>query len=244
MDESRQKRLVAGLPVAIALVLAASGALYFALAQIPDRTSCEELREAACSRAIASGDFKGDRLAALYRDRGRFYYYSAKFDLAIADFREAIRLNPKDASVYIERGNIYRDNGNVEGAVADFSDAIRIAPTEALAYAHRCWARAVIGRELALALADCDEALRLKPGVAIWLAERGLVRLRLDRVDDAIADFNAALAIDGRAYVALYGRGLAKLKAGDGAGGNADIAAAKAADANITTEMARYGTQP
>jgi hypothetical protein len=41
----------------------------------------------------------------------------------------------------------------------------------------------------------------------------------------------------------LYGRGLAKLKKGDTAGGNADIAAAEAIEANIVEDFARYGVQ-
>ena len=42
----------------------------------------------------------------------------------------------------------------------------------------------------------------------------------------------------------LYGRGLAKLEKGDAAGGEADIAAAKAIQANIAEEFARYGVTP
>jgi hypothetical protein len=41
----------------------------------------------------------------------------------------------------------------------------------------------------------------------------------------------------------LYGRALARLKKGDTTGGSADIAAAKALDANIVGDFARYGVQ-
>jgi hypothetical protein len=41
----------------------------------------------------------------------------------------------------------------------------------------------------------------------------------------------------------LYGRGLAKVKKGDGNGGNADIAAAKAIRSNIADEFASYGIE-
>jgi len=41
----------------------------------------------------------------------------------------------------------------------------------------------------------------------------------------------------------LYGRGLAKLKKGDTADGDADISAAKAIEAKIVEEFARYGVQ-
>ena len=40
------------------------------------------------------------------------------------------------------------------------------------------------------------------------------------------ADFDAALKLDSRQPRSLYGRGTAKLKKGDTAGGNADLAAA------------------
>ena len=39
----------------------------------------------------------------------------------------------------------------------------------------------------------------------------------------------------------MYGRGLAKRKKGDAAGGDADIAGAMAIQANIAVEYAKYG---
>jgi hypothetical protein len=42
---------------------------------------------------------------------------------------------------------------------------------------------------------------------------------------------------------AQYGRGLAKLRKGDKAGGHADILAAKSADQNIAGDFERYGLQ-
>jgi hypothetical protein len=49
------------------------------------------------------------------------------------------------------------------------------------------------------------------------------------------------LKIDAKMAVSLYGRGLAKQKKGDRAGGNADIAAAKAIKAGIADEFAKHG---
>jgi len=59
----------------------------------------------------------------------------------------------------------------------------------------------------------------------------------------AIDDYNEALRIDPKLASSLYGRGLAKLKKGDATGANADIAAARAIEANIVGEFARYGVQ-
>jgi tetratricopeptide (TPR) repeat protein len=106
----------------------------------------------------------------------------------------------------------------------------------------RCWTRAIVG-ELQAALADCNEALRLKPDVAATLDSRGLTYLKMGQWDSAIDDYSSALRLDPKLASSLYGRGLAKLKKGDTSGGNADIAAAKAILSNIVGEFARYGAQ-
>jgi tetratricopeptide (TPR) repeat protein len=97
--------------------------------------------------------------------------------------------------------------------------------------------------ELQAALADCNEALRLKPNVAATLDSRGLTYLKMGQWDSAIDDYSSALRLDPKLASSLYGRGLAKLKKGDTAGGNADIAEAKAIEANIVEDFARYGVQ-
>jgi tetratricopeptide (TPR) repeat protein len=61
--------------------------------------------------------------------------------------------------------------------------------------------------------------------------------------DSAIDDYNEALQSNPKLASSLYGRGLAKLKKGDTTGGNADIAAARAVDANIAGDFRRYGVQ-
>jgi tetratricopeptide (TPR) repeat protein len=105
----------------------------------------------------------------------------------------------------------------------------------------RCWTRAIIG-ELQAALADCNEALRLKPDVAATLDSRGLTYLKMGQWDSALDDYSSALRLDSKLASSLYGRGLAKRKKGDTTG-NADIAAAKAIEANIVGDFVRYGVQ-
>jgi hypothetical protein len=61
--------------------------------------------------------------------------------------------------------------------------------------------------------------------------------------DSAIDDYSSALRFDPKLASSIYGRGLAKLKKGDTTDGNADIAEAKAIEANIVEGFARYGVQ-
>jgi Flp pilus assembly protein TadD len=65
----------------------------------------------------------------------------------------------------------------------------------------------------------------------------------MDQLGAAIDDFSSALRSDPKLASALYGRGLAKLKNGDKAGGDADISAAKEIQAGIDDDFTRYGVR-
>lgn len=108
----------------------------------------------------------------------------------------------------------------------------------------RCWARALLDRDLDKALVDCNGALRADPKEAGFLDSRGLVFLRLGQFYKAIADYDASLAFRPKGAWSFYGRGLAKLRLGDAAGGMADIAAAKAINEGVPVEAASHGLTP
>jgi hypothetical protein len=61
--------------------------------------------------------------------------------------------------------------------------------------------------------------------------------LRLSRLDDAVADYSEALRSKPKQAGSLYGRGLAKLKKGDAAGSEADIAGARAIQADVAEKV-------
>jgi tetratricopeptide (TPR) repeat protein len=90
------------------------------------------------------------------------------------------------------------------------------------------------------ALADCNEALKLMPNHVAMLDSRAFVFLKIAHFDAAVSDFDRALRIDPRLAFALYGRVVARLRNNDPAG-DADIAEAKAIQADIAEEYARYG---
>jgi tetratricopeptide (TPR) repeat protein len=126
-------------------------------------------------------------------------------------------------------------------ACAGASGPIRIDPTDANYFNGRCWDRALVGKDLKGALADCNESLRLRPNDGNMLNSRGLVEFKLGAFDAAIADYGVAIAQNAKDADSLYARGVAKLKKGDTAAGNADIAAAKAIKPDIAAISARYG---
>jgi hypothetical protein len=75
------------------------------------------------------------------------------------------------------------------------------------------------------------------------LDSRGFVRLKSGELSSAIADYDAALQINPKHASSLYGRGIAKVRSGNSAGGNGDIAAAKLIQPDIADEFANYGVR-
>src|SRR4029077_18900380 len=59
------------------------------------------------------------------------------WDGAIAEYSEAIRLDPNFADAFYNRGLAREDKGNLDDAIQDFSRAIALNPRHALAYTER-----------------------------------------------------------------------------------------------------------
>jgi tetratricopeptide (TPR) repeat protein len=180
------------------------------------------------------------KLAAAYNDRGVAHDRKGDYDRAVQDFDQAIRLRPA-AEPYFNRGNAQLGRSQYAAAIDDYNQAIRLKPDFAAAFDNRCWARAVVGI-LKQALADCNEALRLMPDNPGTRPSRAFVFLKMTHFDAAVSDFDLALQADPKLAFALYGRGLARWKNEDPAGDD-DMAAAKALQADIAEEYARYGVQ-
>ncbi len=209
-------------------------------------------------RAIKDYDMAIELLPSYARplnNRGLAYQKKGDYDRAIKDFDETIKLSPNYARAFANRADTYEKKSDYERAAHDYDDAIRLEPNLKAAWSGRCWTRAVIG-QLQAALTDCNKALDIKANDAATYDardikandaatydSRGLIYLKMGLFDSAIEDYSAALRFEPTLASALYGRGVARLKKGDAASGNADVVAAKSIKATIVDEFARYGVQ-
>ena len=69
---------------------------------------------------------KGDHYVRLHQD-----------DRAIADYDEALRLNPKDHDALNGRANAYTDKNDYDHAIADYDRAIVLNPRVPMIYLNR-----------------------------------------------------------------------------------------------------------
>jgi tetratricopeptide (TPR) repeat protein len=199
-----------------------------------------DIQVQSCTDLIRSGQETRHDTAAAFDHRGFAYYVKRDLDHAIEDFNQAIALDPGYSEPYDGRASAYSDKGDHGRALSDLNEAIRLDPKNVTALSNICDELLIVGQPQA-ALADCNEALNLQPDRAVALVHRGNVYLRLGKWDQAIADYDTVLHVQPKDFVSLYGRGLAKQKKGDVAGGDADMASAKAVFARIGDVFALRG---
>ena len=113
-------------------------------------------------------------LALDYYHHGNHWFAKVEYDRAIADYDQAIRLDPRGsqwilagdnwhlARVYRDRGHAWYAKREYDQAIADYNEAIRLDPDLAWAHYYRSQAWHA-KREYDQAIADYNEAIRLDP---------------------------------------------------------------------------------
>jgi len=133
---------------------------------------------------------------------------------AIADYDQAIALDPDFAEAYSNRGSAYADKGDLDHAIADYDQAIALKPDFAKAYYNRGVTYDEKG-DLDHAIADYDQAIALKPDYADAYNNRGVDYAAKGDLDHAIADFDQAIALKPDFAMAYNNRGSAYGEKGD-----------------------------
>ena len=95
-----------------------------------------------------------------------------QLDKALADFNDAIRLDPQNPAAYEQRAEVWKVHHEDDKAIADYSEAIRVDPRDAAAYFGRGVAWQAKGR-IDRAIADYDRAIRIDPKNPASYVNRG-----------------------------------------------------------------------
>jgi tetratricopeptide (TPR) repeat protein len=169
--------------------------------------------------------------------RGKAHLERHKYNQAIAELTEAVRLDVDEPLAYVYRSQALQRRGKAKEAVSDCNRAVQLAPNLALAYAARARAHVALSTstngkitgtwrnffkekngepEFACAVADCKKALELEPTLAAAYYARGVMCVFVkDDYPAAIAEITEAIQLDPKYTFAYNGRGVAYSRKGE-----------------------------
>jgi tetratricopeptide (TPR) repeat protein len=141
-------------------------------------------------RAIASKP----RAVESYTARGMVRAKLGDLESAEADFDRAVELDPAYALARLNRGNFYLDTGRYRQAVVDLALFVDDNPDYLPALRSLARARSAAGLH-ERALVDFDRIVELSPDFDAY-SNRGLARINVGRMEDAVEDLTRAIALD------------------------------------------------
>jgi tetratricopeptide (TPR) repeat protein len=183
-----------------------------------------------CTAAL-EGISKPNIIAVVLTLRGLAYQYAKQLDLAMQDLDRALTLAPDLAIALSARGGVYLEQRKLAEALADLNNSVARSPDFIPALHNRGRVHTAMG-EYQKAIADFEAVIALDAASPWPYVDRGTAYAAWGKLDRALADYDRALQMHPRIAEALYRRGQVKIRMGDAAGGNADIAAAKAIESD------------
>jgi serine/threonine protein kinase/Flp pilus assembly protein TadD len=129
-------------------------------------------------------------------------------DAAIAENREAIRLDKDDAAAHNNLGIVLKNKGQLEEAIAELQEAIRLDKDDAIAHTNLGNALKDKGR-LDAAIVQHREAIRLDKDYALAHTNLGLALAEKGLLEEAITEYREAIRLNKDDALAYNGLGSA-----------------------------------
>ncbi|MFC1962591.1 fused MFS/spermidine synthase [Chloroflexota bacterium] len=146
--------------------------------------------------------------AEKHRDAGLKLESQGKVEEAIAEYDEAIRLDPYHVEAYNRRGIAYEKLGQLQRAIQDYDEAIHLSPQDSMVYYNRGTAYEKQG-QLQQAIQDFDEAIHLNPQYTKAYFNRGIAYGKLEELQQAIQDFDETIRLNPQYTGAYVNRAIA-----------------------------------
>jgi tetratricopeptide (TPR) repeat protein len=129
-----------------------------------------------------------------YAQRAVAYHHLGNFKLAIDDYSEAIRLDPKHATLYYAQGDAEARRGNFDKAILDITEGIQLDPNNAVAYSLRGETRVRKG-DFDKAIQDFSTSIQMNPKQGNVFYKRACVYQLTKEYEKALADFTEAVRL-------------------------------------------------
>ena len=145
----------------------------------------------------------GESKAQKHNSAGVSLENRGKMEEAIAEFDEAIRLDPKLVLAYYNRAQAYFGLDRYERSIQDYDQAISLDPESVVFYTKKGEAYFALGQYERATQAH-KEAIRRDPQFALAYYNRGGAYIELGQRDQAIQDYKRAVNLD-RRFTLAYG---------------------------------------
>ena len=132
--------------------------------------------------------------SATHLEAGRALLAQKKFDEAVAEIRQAVRLAPGSAEIHRALSAALFEKGDLDGAIAEYRQAIRLEPDDAGAHIDLGLAL-YVKEDLDGAIAEYREAVRLNPNDSANHFMLGNALAKKPDLDAAAAEFVEAVRL-------------------------------------------------
>jgi len=149
-----------------------------------------------------------------YYYRGLIHAQQEDFQAALADFNQALSINPHMVEAYAARGTTYVSMGRPITALDDFNKALELKPDDAETLVNRGHAYMELSM-YDLALADFNRAIELDSSLVAAYFNRGVLYLTQEQPQKALADFNTCIELDPKLPGPYFNRAAAYLALGE-----------------------------
>ncbi len=135
------------------------------------------------------------RRPEIFNNLGALYIDQEKYDEAVLQLNQALRLRPDYFMALLNRGVAYSRQGKMSLAMIDFGAAEKLNPQSPLVYLNRGLAQFSAGAYPAAA-EDFSQMMELDPTNPRPYLERGRAFMKMDYYQNALDDFEQALALN------------------------------------------------
>ena len=150
-------------------------------------------------------------LCWIYSNRGLAKQRLGDLLGSIADFDQALKINPKDDSAYLNRGAIKQQMRNLTGALKDFKKVLSLNPNNISVYSNIGIVKNIMG-DYQGALEILNQGIKLSPENSEMFEVRGNAKIGLKDMIGALDDFDKGIFLNSNSAQIYQNRGVLKHK--------------------------------
>ncbi|MEN7546997.1 tetratricopeptide repeat protein [Rapidithrix thailandica] len=131
----------------------------------------------------------------VHNEKGIQHYENQKFEKAISEFTQAIRIQPEAANYYLNRGMAKYEVKDYYGAISDYTQCLERNPLEADALNRRGLAKYQL-KDLENALVDFSKVIALDSNHIDGITNRAYTHFEMKEYEKANHDFSRLIVLD------------------------------------------------